>query len=95
MLKLKRKGFKKMHTLINCKDVKNLDPEDKDTVEMCMEEILKILEENKGEMGVDALVKKIRASGILNTTNAIKNRLIRMEEKNLIEVKNFRVMIKR
>ena len=34
MMMLKRKGFKKMHTLINCKDVKNLDPEDKDTVEM-------------------------------------------------------------
>ena len=60
-----------------------------------MEEILKILEDNDGEMGVDVLFKKIRNKGILNTTNAIKNRLQRMEESGLIEVKNFRVKIKR
>lgn len=59
-----------------------------------MEEILKIIEDNGGEMAVDALFKKIRVSGILNNTTTIKNRLLRMEEKGLIEVKNFRVRLK-
>ena len=59
-----------------------------------MKEILKILEENKGEMAVDALFGKIRSKGILNNTNAIKNRLVQMEEKGLIEVNDFKVRVK-
>ena len=59
-----------------------------------MEEILKIIENNGGEMTVDALFKKVRSKGILNNTKAIKNRLVRMEEKGLIEVKNFRVKMR-